>query len=326
MRLEQFEYVRVIAQCRSLSKAAKQLYLTQPTLSVSLQNLEAELGFPIFLRSRSGMTLTEKGEALYQIALRIQRELDEVKKLSQPEKETMRVELAAAPAFCNSAMLFLLRELKDLSPHLELSVREISRRDILSLLTSQQCHLAIGLYTAGEESQLRQAAAQSRIVIQPLVSDQMAVFLPKNHRLSEEPCIRLFQLEGERVILLRESEEQAEKIAAHHTQIQSYTFTERDSVLKAVSKGMGYAILPELMALDNLYVETGLITVIPLAEGSLPATLYLAYPADLPLTGNERLIIRALTKVCGDIRLRLAQRFPPAQGERVSQVELDIIY
>lgn len=71
MRLEHFLYVVEIAEHRSLSKAARNLYITQPSLSVSLQNLENELGFQVFERSHKGMVLTEKGREFYQIAKRI---------------------------------------------------------------------------------------------------------------------------------------------------------------------------------------------------------------------------------------------------------------
>ena len=62
MTVKQLEYVLAVAQCGSLSRAAARLYVAQPTLSEMIQNLERELGFSIFARSRSGMTLTADGE------------------------------------------------------------------------------------------------------------------------------------------------------------------------------------------------------------------------------------------------------------------------
>ncbi len=62
MTVKQLEYVLAVAQCGSLSQAALRLYVAQPTLSEMIQNLEQELGFSIFARSHSGMTLTADGE------------------------------------------------------------------------------------------------------------------------------------------------------------------------------------------------------------------------------------------------------------------------
>lgn len=62
MNLEQFRYIKEVSQCRSISKAAKQLYLTQPTISNAIHNFEEEVGYKVFRRSNQGVELTEDGE------------------------------------------------------------------------------------------------------------------------------------------------------------------------------------------------------------------------------------------------------------------------
>lgn len=61
MTIKQLEYVIAVVKHGSLSQAAANLYISQPTLSEGLQNLEEELGFPIFQRRHSGMVLTPEG-------------------------------------------------------------------------------------------------------------------------------------------------------------------------------------------------------------------------------------------------------------------------
>lgn len=300
MRLEQFQYVVAIAECRSLSKAARDLFLTQPTLSVSLQNLEAELGFQLFHRSHMGMVLTEKGRTFYQIALRVQEELAQVRRLSEPEENPREVNLAAAPVFCNAAILHLLADLKQSAPELVLNIREVHRSDALPSLLDHRASLSIGLYTDEEEKQLCQQAAQNRIVMEPLLRDHMFVYLPKRHPLAYEESVHIAQLEQDNVLLLREN--RAEDDLPHRVSGGYYCFSERDSVLKAVSKQMGYAILPGLMALDNLYVETGLVAVRPLADGKVPVTMYLAYSSSSPLTANETAVVNAIYSTCRSIQ------------------------
>ncbi|MBQ5614913.1 MAG: LysR family transcriptional regulator, partial [Peptococcaceae bacterium] len=51
MNLEQFRYIKEVASCHSISKAAKQLFLTQPTISNAIHNFEEEVGYKIFQRS-----------------------------------------------------------------------------------------------------------------------------------------------------------------------------------------------------------------------------------------------------------------------------------
>ena len=79
MRLEHFQYIVEIARCKSMSKASKKLFITQPSLSTAIQSLETELGFPIFKRSAAGVALTEKGEALTAVVASLLTETDEAK-------------------------------------------------------------------------------------------------------------------------------------------------------------------------------------------------------------------------------------------------------
>ena len=61
MTLIQLKYIFTIAETKSLNKAAEQLYVSQPSLTNALKELEKEIGITIFFRSGRGVTLTNDG-------------------------------------------------------------------------------------------------------------------------------------------------------------------------------------------------------------------------------------------------------------------------
>ena len=63
--LQQIHAFLVIAKCHSLSKAAGEMFISQPALSKTLKRFEEGIGLPLFVRSNQGVTLTEAGKALY---------------------------------------------------------------------------------------------------------------------------------------------------------------------------------------------------------------------------------------------------------------------
>lgn len=65
MKIQTLEYFVALVQTGSITKAAQQLYVAQPSLTKSLKLLEEELGFPLVERSVSGVRLTEKGRKVY---------------------------------------------------------------------------------------------------------------------------------------------------------------------------------------------------------------------------------------------------------------------
>ena len=71
MTLLQIRYVLVIAEAGSMNKAAEMLYVTQPTLTSALRDLEQELGITIFYRSKRGIQLSGDGVEFLQYARRV---------------------------------------------------------------------------------------------------------------------------------------------------------------------------------------------------------------------------------------------------------------
>ena len=71
VNLKQAYYIKTIAQCGSITTAAKKLFVSQPSLSQMLRQLEQEIGLPIFDRSTSPLRLTYAGEKYLYAAERI---------------------------------------------------------------------------------------------------------------------------------------------------------------------------------------------------------------------------------------------------------------
>lgn len=69
MNWNQLQYVITIAEEKSITKAAQKLYISQPSLSLSIQALEKETGIPLFERNRGEMKLTYAGSLFYEWAI-----------------------------------------------------------------------------------------------------------------------------------------------------------------------------------------------------------------------------------------------------------------
>ena len=64
MNLKEQTYICTLARCGTISRAAEELHFTQSGVSHTIATLESELGVPLFVRNRSGVTLTADGRAL----------------------------------------------------------------------------------------------------------------------------------------------------------------------------------------------------------------------------------------------------------------------
>ena len=310
MRLEHFHYIVEIARCKSMSKASKKLYITQPSLSTAIQNLEDELGFQIFKRSASGVALTDKGEQLLEIAENIVNQLERVKELADPDTDTVvHLNLAAVPVFCNALMIELIQSLKKVQPLVSLNILELRPCKILPTLISGSADLAIGTYSPSTKEQIFQEAAKNNIIIEPVFDDKMYCFLHRNHPLARKSSVCMEDLENDipaffNDYVMMESYECFQPDSNEYAK-NYYSFTNRASIKKAVSKGLAYAMLPRLMAYDDIYVNAGMIIPVPLSDADVSLTTYIAYSSRNTLPKASTLTIELIRKLYQDIAQKM---------------------
>lgn len=68
MTLQQLTYLVKVAECGNITEAAEQLYISQPSLSTAISNLEKEMGITAFNRTKKGVTVTRDGKELLSYA------------------------------------------------------------------------------------------------------------------------------------------------------------------------------------------------------------------------------------------------------------------
>ena len=79
MTLQQLKYIVTVADCGNITEAAEKLFISQPSLSAAIHNLENEMGVTAFVRSNKGVTVTREGEELLSFARMLLEQADNMK-------------------------------------------------------------------------------------------------------------------------------------------------------------------------------------------------------------------------------------------------------
>ncbi len=134
-----------LAETGNLSKTAARLYLAQPTLTKRLQNIEKELGTALFLRSKSGVTLTPAGERAIQTASQITRSLDELRAYIEENQDFVSGSLTVASSldFSKYCMPDIIEQYARSYPKVTLQVSTAHSRNNFQQLLDRKCHAAI---------------------------------------------------------------------------------------------------------------------------------------------------------------------------------------
>ena len=134
--LSSYRIFYAVANAGNISKAAKELYISQPAISKSIQKLEDCLSCKLFVRSSRGVTLTEEGELLYSYVKTA------FETLSQGEQKLHRsielgigyLKIGVSSTLCKHLLLPYLKEFIRLHPHISISISCQSTNETLRLL------------------------------------------------------------------------------------------------------------------------------------------------------------------------------------------------
>ncbi|WP_077611414.1 LysR family transcriptional regulator [Clostridium sp. Marseille-P2415] len=126
MTNRELQYVKTVADEKSISQAAKKLFIAQPSLSQSLQRIEDSLGIKLFIRTKNGLNLTYAGERYYQIACQILKIYDDFEtEISDINNlRTGRIFMGVTNHLGTIMLPRILPEFRKMCPAIEINVYE----------------------------------------------------------------------------------------------------------------------------------------------------------------------------------------------------------
>lgn len=153
-----WQMINVLYKHKNISKTARALYISQPSLTARIRRIEEEFGVKLIYRGSRGIHFTPEGDYLAQCARTMLTTIDRIKEqvvnMSSDVKGTLR--LAAPNYLARFKLPKLLRLFKERYPYIEFDVTNAWSRDICKLLYNQDIHVGFVRtdYGWGSEKQL----------------------------------------------------------------------------------------------------------------------------------------------------------------------------
>lgn len=196
MTLQQLRYVIQIAQTGSIHTAAKQLFVTQPSLSKAVMELEKEMGISLFHRSNKGVVLTEEGIRFLSYARQV---IEQAEFLEQQykQKHTIRRAFAISAqhyAFVVNAFVRLVKEYDE--NQYEFSLRESRTYDIIEDVRMRRSELGIIYLSAFNKDVMLHILNKNELNFQPLFTAYPHIFISRNNPLANKTSVTLQDLEA----------------------------------------------------------------------------------------------------------------------------------
>ncbi len=271
--LQKIETFLCAAGNLNFSETAKQLHLSQPTVSHQIKALEQELGASLFERTGAGLRLTEAGQLLLPRARKLLHDSASLEAMMSSLQEIAgELRIACSTTAGKYVLPQLAARFRMRYPGIQVRILACASEKVALDLLDGEAHLGV----------LSREVGDPNLEIQKFFHDRITLIMPASHRwenrtsiepseLVEEPIIMRESTSGTRRVVL-------EELAKHDISLEALNvFLElgnAEAIVRTVADGYGVAFVSELAA--EYPLERGNVVAIPVEGLNLQRAIYMA--------------------------------------------------
>ena len=266
--LRQLQYLKLLVEHGSFSRAAEAAHVTQPTLSAGIKELEAALGAPVVDRGRGGVILTATGEAAVRGARDVLARVEDLTQAARTAGQPLagRFRLGVIPTVAPFLLPRALPILRDRFPALRLYLREDQTQRLVAFLKEgalDAALIALPYDTTGLDTA-------------PVAEDELLAAAPFGHRLISKASVEVAALQDCDLILLEDGHcLRDHALAACRLDPgrgggggeETFAATSLNTLVQMVGSGLGVSLVPA-MAVEAGLAEAAGVAVRPLDEAA----------------------------------------------------------
>ncbi len=232
MEIRELKSFAAAARLRSISRAAEELELGQPTVTTHIKKLEGELGVTLFDRVKRPIQLTLAGETLAQLVAPLVEGIDSLASRTLELEEAGPVTVASTPDIIPHALLPPVTAFRARHPRLHLRIRSLTRNDVLGMVGEGEADL--GVMPGPDRA--------PNLEFEPLFTYERVLITPLGHPLLEKELTTLDDIARYPLILMAR---------------RTYTRDVIESEFRR--RGLPYEVVVELDSMDMIkrYVASG---------------------------------------------------------------------
>lgn len=195
MKLQQLRYVVKVAECGSITEASRRLFVSQPSITASIRDLENEMGVHIFERTNKGVIVSEEGETFLGYARQVldQADLLEGKYKGTSEQVPHFSVSCQHYSFAVNAFVDVIREFD--AARYDFTLREEQTHEIIEDVAHMKSELGILYLSEHNREVIERILAANELVFEGLFCAAPHVFVCADHPLADHASVTLEDLE-----------------------------------------------------------------------------------------------------------------------------------
>lgn len=188
MRLNQFEMIVALEHCSSLSEAAEKLFMTQPSISKAIRELEEEVGYEILKRKKDGVAFTENGREVLRLSKEILADIAQIRNLQQAVDESVvgAVSVGGSGYVGSKVFSLVVLPLKTKYPNLTIQVMELFSTDIIDKVAEGALDFGVVMMYCNDQEPLMRRIREYGLAYENCFSDYVGIYARPSHPLHKQ--------------------------------------------------------------------------------------------------------------------------------------------
>ena len=194
MTLQQLHYIIGVSESGSFNKAAENLYVSQPSLTSAIKEVEKEFNISIFNRSSKGISLTQDGKEFIQYARQIYAQYENLlEKFGEGFQRKKKFSVSCQHySFATKSFVELVKKFG--TSEYEFSIFETKTLDVIENVATQKSEIGILYMSDFNRKAIKKILTANDLVFEKLIDCKAYVYLWKNHPLAKKTSISLEEL------------------------------------------------------------------------------------------------------------------------------------
>ena len=198
MTLQQLKYAVTVADTRNITEASRRLFISQPSLTAAIRELEEEMGIRLFSRSNKGVSITNEGDEFLSYARQVLEQAnlleDRFKSKDGSSANTIFSVSCQHYSFAVNAFVDVIRKFG--GKEYDFTLRETQTHEIIDDVARLKSEIGV-LYLSGRnEKVITKLIRKNNLLFQPLFTAPLHVFISKKNPLAQKEKIKLSDLEA----------------------------------------------------------------------------------------------------------------------------------
>lgn len=196
MTLQQLKYVVAVADSRNITEASRRVFVSQPSLTAAIRELEAEMGITIFSRSNKGVTITNEGDEFLSYARQVLEQASLLEDRFKSENASIGNTIFSVScqhySFAVNAFVDLIRTFG--GNEYNFTLRETQTHEIIEDVAHLKSEIGVLYLSSRNENVITKLIKKNNLAFEALFTAPLHVFISKKNPLAKKKIIKLTDL------------------------------------------------------------------------------------------------------------------------------------